>query len=837
MDPVHEEIPIQETAVNGVAIIKFEDDLLSEIENDLMEGQVVTKSAEFNELQQLLGVVSLKRMFPYTDKYEERTRAEGLHKWYIVNYDSELTFTKASADFMDFKGVEIVEPMRPVVMSDSFNDSWLHQQWHYFNDASLSPDHLLGADINILPVWELYTTGNKDVIVAVIDGGIDQNHEDLAANCIGGYNFVNGSPVLTPHDHGTHVAGTIGAVNNNKIGVVGIAGGNHALGQKGVSLLSCQIFQHTGGDKDEFVDGAPAIKWAADNGAVIAQNSWGYVYNSYHEAKSNIPNYLKEAIDYFIKYAGVDENGNQIGPMKGGVVIFAAGNSGWDADPIGAYPPVISVGAIGPNGKKAKYSNYGDWVDISAPGGDARFSNGLVYSTLPDNQYGGFQGTSMACPHVSGVAALLVSYYGGNGFTAENLKERLICGANARFQDSNKIGPLVDALGSMVLGNNIAPDPVKDLNVIYKNGSLHFEWTTTNDQDEIKADGYKIFISKSMKDLQGGVSSVPLGVECIDVKTQNHNVGDIMSVDFSKVQLGNTYYVSIVAYDRSNNMSPMSEPLAVQIPENSSPVIKPLNGIPEILKVGAHDSVECMFEISDPDNHKYDVILRNAVSVVGLNECDKGVFSFIIAGNANLKGEYEMVLSVSDEFGAISEYVIHYELLANMSPYLNYCMEDSVFNSLGENITLNLSEIFVDPDGGELKYDFYFSDPSVMMMSQTGEEVLIIAMNYGVTEIAVEASDSYGASVEMRFKIAVRNGPEVLTYPNPVTDFLNISVPKSTSATVKIISQSGNVEYNGNISLDPFKNIKIDMRGFPSGVYHLSIDGDGVCVEKQILKR
>ena len=300
LDPVQEETPIQETAVCGVAIIKFDDALLAEIENDLMESRVVTKSSEFNELQQLLGVVSLKRMFPYADKYEERTRAEGLHKWYIVNYDSDLTYTKASDGFMDFKGIEIVEPMLPVVMSDSFIDSWLNQQWQYSNDGSLSSDHFMGADINVLPVWERYTTGNEDVIVAVIVGGIDQNHEDLAANCIGGYNFVNGNSVLTPHDHGTHVAGTIGAVNNNNKGVAGIAGGNHALGNKGVSLLSCQIFQHAGGEKDESVNGAPAIKWAADHGAVIAQNSWGFVYNSYREAKSEIPQYLKEAIDYFI---------------------------------------------------------------------------------------------------------------------------------------------------------------------------------------------------------------------------------------------------------------------------------------------------------------------------------------------------------------------------------------------------------------------------------------------------------------------------------------------------------------------------------------------------------
>ena len=234
-DLVMEDIPDKESAERGVAVVKFDDSFLSEIENDLATGRFVTKSAEFNELQQLLGVVSMKRLFPVSDRYEERTHAEGLHKWYIVNYNPDITYTKASDDFLDFRGVEIVEPLRPVVRNDCFNDPWMSQQWHYYNDGSLSSKHISGADINVLPVWERYTVGKEEVIVAVIDGGIDQNHEDLAANCIGGYNFVSDTPVLTPHDHGTHVAGTIGAVNNNNIGVVGIAGGDHAQGKKGVS--------------------------------------------------------------------------------------------------------------------------------------------------------------------------------------------------------------------------------------------------------------------------------------------------------------------------------------------------------------------------------------------------------------------------------------------------------------------------------------------------------------------------------------------------------------------------------------------------------------------------
>ncbi len=827
-----------ESIVSGVAVVKFDEDFLSEVENDLISGEVVTKSSEFNELQQMLGVVSLKRMFPYAGKYEARTRAEGLHRWYVVNYESTVPYTKASADFMCFRGVEVVEPLRPIVLSDCLNDPWFESQWHYLNDGSLSRDHVLGVDINVLPVWEHYTMGNDDVVVAVIDGGIDQNHEDMAENCIGGYNFVSDTPVLTPHDHGTHVAGTIGAVNNNGIGVVGIAGGDHKSASAGVRLLSCQIFQHTGGDKDDSVDGSIAIKWAADNGAIIAQNSWGYSFDSYRDAKEmEIPQFLRESIDYFIKYAGMDENGNQIGPMKGGVVIFAAGNSGWDTDPIGLYPSVISVGAIGPSGAKTNYSNYGDWVDISAPGGDVGSKNGLVYSTLPNNKYGGLQGTSMACPHVSGVAALIASYYGGSDFTADDLKERLLAGADEEYPDTRKIGPVVDALSSMVYGNCIAPESVSDLDVTVVNGRLHLEWSATADQDEGVAYGYRIFIAKRISDLQDVTSEIPIGVDHIDVITKGSQVGDKLCAEYSKCQLGQTYYVVIVAYDRGDNMSSQSDIVIVRLPDNRPPTIEPLQDISQPVLVGAHSLKELVFEIKDPDNHDYTVTLKNAIAFNSPVEKAPGVYSIVVTGNANLHGEYEAFLSASDEFGATSEYRISYRLLPNMTPVLNEHHENMILYSLDEMLRINFEDYFVDPDGCKLEYEFNLSDPSIMMVLPQGDDVLFAPVNYGITEVIVTASDSYGAFAEMRFMVAVRNGFGVLVYPNPVSDFLNISVPDSVSAKVVVTSHSGDVEYERIMDLNPFKNIKIDMRNFSEGMYHLSIKGKNVSVEMQLIKR
>lgn len=194
--------------------------------------------------------------------------------------------------------------------------------------------------------------------------------------------------------------------------------------------MSCQIFA----GKLSGSSGA-AIKYGADNGAVISQNSWGYTY----PGVSRIPASDKAAIDYFIKYAGCDELGNQLpnSPMKGGIVIFAAGNDDKDylAYP-GAYSAVVSVSAMAPNFKKAWYTNRGAWVSIMAPGGDQYFGQrGQVLSTLPGNKYGYMQGTSMACPHVSGIAALALSRYGGKGFTNTELTRRITTALRAEKID------------------------------------------------------------------------------------------------------------------------------------------------------------------------------------------------------------------------------------------------------------------------------------------------------------------------------------------------------------------------------------------------------------------
>ena len=458
--------------VPGTAILLLTEEAADGFEADAFPGAAET-----------LGVRSAVRVFPPAGEFEQRHRAAGLHRWYRVSYDPSVSRTKAGADLASLPGVEAVSFPRRKASRGVFNDRFYDDyQWNLRNAGGKS-HFKSGIDINVEEVWKSYTGGSKNVIVAVLDSGVDPGHEDLGGVVLtaseGSRNFIKSNPsLLTAGEHGTHVGGIIAAVNDNGTGVCGIAGGRDGKG--GARLLSCVILTD---DEDEETEGsgseeAEALVWAADHGAVIANNSWGYVADSEEDAKQMAEDFEKQrsptknAIDYFIDYAGTDANGNQTGPMKGGLVLFASGNDGFNHDAPSEYSRVVAVGSFGPDGKMPFYSNHGPWVDILAPGGSDSDTEAeeWILSCVPDDDsgyapYAFMAGTSMACPHAAGVAALLVSYFGGPGFTSEKLKEALLGGAKQEvidLQGRKAGGGKLDALGSFeYLGGTPSTGPVE----------------------------------------------------------------------------------------------------------------------------------------------------------------------------------------------------------------------------------------------------------------------------------------------------------------------------------------------------------------------------------------
>lgn len=841
--PVNEEQDFQSNQpaiVSGEFNVLFSDEMIELIEADLDEENLVTKSSELNSLTESLGVTSISRVFPYAGKFEARTRAEGLHKWYKVKYDSSIPPTKASDELASLPGVDFIEEVRAVRNTAIFNDPEFSYQWHYYNDGSLEKSHVPGADVNVMTVWNNYTTGNPDVIVAVVDGGIDIEHEDLAENYAGGYNFVQESTKITAHNHGTHVAGTIAAVNNNGKGVVGVAGGNAAVGQKGVRLLSCQIFEHNPDDpsKDLSAGGAGAIKWGADNGAVISQNSWGLVYETAEEqANATIPGTVKSAIDYFIKYAGYDENGRQVGPMAGGVVIFAAGNDARADDPICKYDPVISVGAIAPDFTRTDYSNYGDWVDLAAPGGSGHYAYGQVLSTLPGNKYGYLQGTSMACPHVSGVAALVVSHLGGKGFTNTELRERLINGANTKALSKNaKIGVLVDALGAMTYGSKQAPKPVSSVTCEVISNSIAFRWNATSDPDDVVAYGYKVLVSDNKDAVLNSDPKTPSqGVQTVDVLTGQLKVGEELSGSVSGLEFNRDYYIVVAAYDYAGNYSSKSEVFTVRTDKNNPPLISTDYQGSYVVK--AHKALTVTYNIEDPDGHKFNVDFTAGSPAAVFTKTSDSEYKFTIIGNAADHGKYKATISVTDSYGETSEETIDYEILENHAPVVVKDIEDQFFDKPGQQFTIDMMEYLNDPDGETLNFQISTSDKKILHINPSANILHVTTLGYGLSDVSIVASDSRGLNCILTFKVLVKDPANPLSlYPNPVTDWLNVATMDAEPTTITIVSSTGKVIYDEISEVSAFEPARIDMSTCAPGQYAVSVSFGGNEYKRTIVK-
>jgi subtilisin family serine protease len=429
---------------------------------------------------------------------EQQMQQTGLLRWYRLHVGSAVPITEICAALRSLPMIETAEPVARLQLYDTPNDTRFAEQWSLQNTGQTNG--LVGADIKAVPAWDIQR-GSKQVIVAINDGGVLSTHADLQANMWSekNFNFVTNSPTLTPDDHGTHVAGLLGAVRNNAKGIAGVAGGD-GTATSGVTMMSLQI---TGGTSVQPGSEALAFVYAANNGAAISQNSWGYT------VADIFPSYTADAIDYFIQYGGG-------AVLKGGLVVFAAGNSASSQRFYpAAYSRVLAVAASNHQDVRANYSNFGTHLDLTAPGGEADVP---MLSTVANGGYGSLFGTSMAAPLVSGVAALVLSHVPGR-LLVDDLRNLLLYTAD----DIYPLNPtLVGQLGT---------------------GRLN-AWRALRRADSLKAQ--PVLASMDQCQLTVGCSTVQISTGPLPAGADEVLIAEAEGADFIGLPFARTYSVGDV---------------------------------------------------------------------------------------------------------------------------------------------------------------------------------------------------------------------------------------------------------------------------------------------------
>lgn len=352
------------------------------------EGNEPKKSAEFSVFDQ--GGMLFKQLYSVEPEVQSFMSKKGIKetdvKSHMALFNEQILPQKTEAEkklfrtyTAEFENEEDAEAAIAKLQADPsveyVQESKLNKLYYLPNDPLIKD--LWGiTKINCPKAWD--SSLGENVVVAVLDTGVDYNHPDLSGNMWRdrngnfGYDFSDGNEdPMDYHGHGTHVAGSIAAVGNNSIGVVGVA--------PKAKIMAVKIFPNA----SDIVCSA-AIKYAVDNGAQVINNSWGPI------GRNPVNPVLEDIINYAVS--------------KGAVVVFAAGN---ENDEVKYYSPanhpeVICVAASDFKDNRAGFSNFGNEVTVSAPGQE-------ILSTQLQGGYTTKRGTSMAAPHVSGLAALILS--------------------------------------------------------------------------------------------------------------------------------------------------------------------------------------------------------------------------------------------------------------------------------------------------------------------------------------------------------------------------------------------------------------------------------------------
>ena len=910
-----DEIKIAENNADSMLSIKLNPSVLSQIQTTVNELKLPTGSSKLNDYLVQIGAIRLRRVFPYAGKHEDRQVKERLNAWYTVWIDpTKAHTTRASAKELTSGIVDIVEPVRipkleeyqateaqwPITRSANtgpYDDPMFPKQWDLDNRADYGNglnqhgkqviSSIKGADVNAIRAWSA-ATARRDVVVAVVDGGIDTEHEDLKDNLwvneneipgnnidddnngyiddINGYNFVDDSGTLVPHDHGTHVAGTVSARNNNGKGVCSIAGGNGSE-NSGARIMSCQIFKpnpnYDPNDKDskrnlsakDYNAIAAAIVYGANNGALISQNSWGFP-DLWVE-----PQVIKEAIHYFNLHAG-----EYVGsPMKGGIVFFAAGNDSVQTKYYpAADPEAIAVAATASDFSATWYTNYGTWVQISAPGGSSPFGGkfpyvdgkpyGEILSTLPvrdgQSRYGYMQGTSMACPHMSSIAALVISKYGGANFTNTELRQKILSGTKYINPDNHNTLRYQDKIGAgyadayMALQEtNPDTEPATAQFITEKTVSNYTDLQLAWQSPDVTAGAlyrYTLYYAESpITEANCQTADVKrINIAAFDKKTNDETVRTIF-----RLKTGTRYYAALRVTARNGKATGLiAYPAELSTLINTAPTITvPPNIDMSHLEVAGNDVTEIAFTIKDKENHRWNYTITDQGLLYTQREDDLLRVRFF--ANKMRLGVNKYTLTVTDQYGAERKLDFYFNKRADSAPFLKQT-DAVIIIAKNEKKTIDLTTLITDEYPESLSFELGNELPKNVKVSLREKELTLEAQKLGEAKLQLHATDNHRQTISVTIPVLVYMNRGIYSlFPTIAATTLYIKLGDAVNGnlTLNISNAAGKrvkQQAYDTTQLDPKKRtIMIDVSTWIPGRYDVSIENQGQIYSETFIKQ